>query len=307
MSDTGDSRRIVEPAFQFSLRHLLVLTAVIAVPIALISQLGAWGVLLCLILASVLVMSFGVYNGNGWFLAGMIAFVVLFSQVLMPIAVPHPHTSHRSTCKMQLRYIGLALQQYHDAHGCFPPAHIADANGRPMHSWRVLILPYLEQGSLYDQYRFDEPWDGPHNRLLADKMPDVYRCPDDSPSDVGSQMTSYLAVVGPEAAWKGAKRVSRADITDGPQNTLLVVESHQSGIHWMEPRDLHTTQMSVGINPPHGQGIGSGHYSKNPRDSSGSAMCLLADGQVQRLDGDLPPHTVRALLTISGGEDVELP
>jgi hypothetical protein len=117
-------------------------------------------------------------------------------------------------------------------------------------------------------------------------------------------MTSYVAIVGPETAWPDAKPVSMAKIKDGSSNTLLVVESHHSGIHWMEPRDLHTTQMSQQINSSQGQGIRSAHH---PKQSHGCAMGLFADGSVRVLDGDLAPATVRALMTIAGGEDVELP
>jgi hypothetical protein len=115
-------------------------------------------------------------------------------------------------------------------------------------------------------------------------------------------MTSYLAVVGPETAWPGARAVSMAKIKDGSSNTILVVESHNTGIHWMEPRDLHTTQMPQSICPTQGQGICSLHGPKREL-----AQVVFADGSVRALTNDTPPTTVRALLTIAGGEEVELP
>jgi len=72
-----------------------------------------------------------------------------------------------SQCSGHLCQISLALHNYHDVFGCFPPAYIADSRGRPMHSWRVLILPFMEQVALYNAYHFEEPWDGPNNRKLA--------------------------------------------------------------------------------------------------------------------------------------------
>ena len=72
-----------------------------------------------------------------------------------------------------LKQIAMALQCYHQANGCFPPAYIADKTGKPMHSWRVLILPYLDRDDLYKAYNFTEPWDGPNNKKLATSRPDL--------------------------------------------------------------------------------------------------------------------------------------
>ena len=87
----------------------------------------------------------------------------------------------RPKCGNNLKQIGLAMANYCNAYGRFPPAVIADASGRPMHSWRLLLLPFLlsEEKALYSSYNFDQPWDGPDNIRLADRMPAVYRCPSD--------------------------------------------------------------------------------------------------------------------------------
>src|SRR5262245_42706847 len=80
--------------------------------------------------------------------------------------------SWRSSCKCYLKQFGLALQNYHDTYGSFPPAFVLGPDGRPWHSWRVLILPFMECDPLYREYRFNEPWDGPNNRKLLAKMPE---------------------------------------------------------------------------------------------------------------------------------------
>ena len=85
--------------------------------------------------------------------------------------------AQRSTCKNNLKQIGLALHNYHDRYQSFPPAFVADENGKPMHSWRVLLLPYLDQADLYARYNFNEPWNGPNNLKLGDEIPEVYGCP----------------------------------------------------------------------------------------------------------------------------------
>ena len=81
-------------------------------------------------------------------------------------------------CANNMKRIALALRNYHTAYGCFPPAYVADKNGRPMHSWRVLILPFLKEDPLYKQYKFSEPWDGPNNKKLIAVRVMFYTCPE---------------------------------------------------------------------------------------------------------------------------------
>ncbi len=171
--------------------------------------------------------------------------IIFFGYILTP--VPHVHlvANLRTQCRNNLKQIGLALYHYHDDYKTFPPAYVADKHGVPMHSWRVLILPFLgeKEKELYEQYNFSEPWNGRANRRLVELMPDVYRCP----SHYGDMKffdhekeytTTYLAVVGESTMWPGAREVSISDITDGMVNTLAVVEVDQREVHWMEPRDV---------------------------------------------------------------------
>ncbi|MGD9720256.1 MAG: DUF1559 domain-containing protein [Pirellulales bacterium] len=158
--------------------------------------------------------------------------------------------ARRAKCTGLLKQVGIALHNYHATDKCFPPAYFADADGKPMHSWRVILLPYFGDAAsraLYQQYRFDEPWDGPNNRTLAGMIPQVYRCPS-STAPVGE--TSYTAVVGPEAGWPGSEARNIGDFTDGLSSTIALVEIAESGINWMEPRDLTFTQAAQGVNPP---------------------------------------------------------
>ena len=107
---------------------------------------------------------------------------------------------------------------------------------------RVLILPWLDQKAIYDQYRFDEPWDGPNNRKLHDLIVPTYACPSHPRQ---GHSTSYVAVVGPETAWRGAEPMRLEDVHDGPDQTIRLVEVSEPSIHWMEPRDLDFDQMQL--------------------------------------------------------------
>lgn len=210
----------------------------------------------------------------------------------------------RMQCTNNLKAITLALHNYHDRYGCFPPAYVADQDGRPMHSWRVLLLPFLEQQDLYDQYRFDEPWNGPNNAKLAGVHVDEYECPEQRYAGTPI-MTSYVAVVGQGTAWPGPTSSRFKDFRNGTSNTLMVVEVADSGIHWMEPRDLDAATMVMSVNSPRGTGISSLHRDPGWGGQRLGANAGLVDGSVRFLPTDTPEATVRALVTAAGGEPSE--
>jgi len=164
----------------------------------------------------------------------------------------------RSLCVNRLKMIGHALQEYHAVHGRFPPAYIADSQGRPVHSWRVLILPYLGLESVYKAYNFGEPWNSPGNRKLAGEIDGAFRCP--SNNSKAALMTNYVVVVGDHTAFPGSRSVSRHDIPRD-RDVIMVVEIADSDIPWMEPRDLQFDSMSFQIDDPAKPSISSHHAS----------------------------------------------
>lgn len=207
-------------------------------------------------------------------------------------------TTYGRKCTSHLKQLGIAMQNYHDTYRAYPPAYFADADGKPMHSWRVLLLPYLEQGELYKQIRFDEPWDSPHNRKLTESFrPAVYRCP---AATGPATETSYVVVTGPETMFPGDHGLKLREIPDGLSKTISIVEVANSGIHWMEPRDLTLDEALAGINPPNrSPAISSNH--------NGGAIVGWGDSHVSFLPNDLAIDKLRALLTASGGEGVSEP
>jgi hypothetical protein len=160
----------------------------------------------------------------------------------------------------------------------------------------VLILkaaPY-PYSDLYKAYRFDEPWDGPHNARLAGRIGAFYRR--QGLDQDGTHLTSFVAVVGPETAWPGAETRSEGDFRDGAANTLIVLETADAGIPWMKPEDLRFDRMSFRVNDGSGRGPGS---------KIRGARALLASGRVRELPDDFSPALLRAALTIDGGETIE--
>jgi hypothetical protein len=134
-----------------------------------------------------------------------------------------------------LKQIALALHNYHSTYGHFPPAVVYSKDGkRPLYSWRVELLPFLEEQALYSEFHRDEPWDSPHNKKLAARMPKVFSLPG-APALPGK--TYYQVFTGPGTAFAGPQGSRIADFTDGTSNTLLVVEAARPAT-WTEPADL---------------------------------------------------------------------
>lgn len=225
----------------------------------------------------------------------------------------------RSACHCNLKQIGLALHNYHDAYGTFPPAFIADAEGRPMHSWRVLILPFIDCNDLYSEYNFAEPWDSPANLKLLNKRPKVFDCPSredrsgrgngtsplvamsllactGGPSRTGIT-TSYAAVLGPDCIFRGAEPVSLDEITDGPWNTVMIGEVSQTQIPWTKPEDI-----DIHRHPRIGDPMGFSHGV----DEKYPVLLLSADGVIQKISTKAPQRTVNALFTRNGQESSPL-
>jgi hypothetical protein len=185
----------------------------------------------------------------------------------------------------------VAVATYTEAHdGQLPPAYVLGPDGRPWHSWRVLLLPYIEQQALHARYRFDEPWDGPNNRQITDQMPRTYAFSDSYKE--GRHVANYLAVVGPETLWPGAKPFQGKPV-DGSSNTILLVENYRLDVHWMEPRDLVFSDMSFELQHPYGV---SSRY-KTP-------AVVMADDSVRSLSPGIDPAALRAMLTANGREQL---
>ncbi|MHC4399895.1 MAG: DUF1559 family PulG-like putative transporter [Planctomycetota bacterium] len=227
-----------------------------------------------------------------------------FLWILRPVYGHAGPAAREARCSSNLKEIALALHTYHEAYGSLPPAYVPDASGKPMHSWRVLILPYVEEMGLYQQYNFNEPWNGPNNRKLAGQIPYVYRCPSIGPQ-AGSP-TNYMAVVGPRTAWPGAVPTRIRDFRDDTLETIMVVEVNNPNVNWMEPVDLSWDEAVAGVHTKPGAGIGSEHaYRFDPFVRPvGWAHFASVAGSVHRLPENVSSEVIQSLLTISGWEDI---
>ena len=180
------------------------------------------------------------------------------------------------------------MQKYHDAKGHFPPAVLYGPDGKTPYSWRMAILPYMEYQTLQHEYHFDEPWDGPHNRIFpATSLPDFCR-----PNELGrSPNAAYFALVGPGTIFDNKNGTNSKDITDGTANTILLVEAKRD-IPWAKPEDI---AYDPGKPLPELGGYFEGGFN-----------VALADGTVHFLPHTVGEKNLRALITKAGGEPVKI-
>jgi RNA polymerase sigma factor (sigma-70 family) len=181
-----------------------------------------------------------------------------------------------------LKQITLAMHNYHDTNQAFPAAAIYDKNGKPLLSWRVAILPFIEQDVLFKEFKLDEPWDSEHNKKLLAQMPKVY-------GDKGTK-TVYRVFHGRGAVFEGTKGIKLADITDGTSNTMLVVEAAEA-VDWTKPDELeYDPEKKL---PKLGGMFDNGFH------------IALADGSVRMLPHNVEEKLLRALITRNGGEVID--
>jgi hypothetical protein len=133
-----------------------------------------------------------------------------------------------------LKQLTFAMHNYHDVHKHLPPPAIYGKDGKPLLSWRVAILPYVEQKALYKQFKLNEPWDSPHNIQLLEKMPLIF-----APvrGEAPPNSTRYQVFTGPRTPFPGPKPLRFADFPDGHSNTILIVEADEA-VPWTKPADL---------------------------------------------------------------------
>ena len=280
---------------QFSLRSLLWSTAAVAV----IVVMGKWwGVGGALFAAWILALTTAYMRE---YLQFEVTFPLLVLSAFVGGCLILPGISSRevhprNSCVNNLKQIALGVLNYDDAKGSLPPSYVVDDEGRRMHSWRTLILPFIEGGNVYDAYDFDEPWDGPNNSKLAINI-GMFICPSDPPTSAAQ--CNYVAVVGPGTLWPDGKTMSLAEVAkrDGLSSTIMLVEICDSGITWPEPRDLDIRTMVKSINAGKGLGISSRH--------AGGAFVAFANARIEFLSEDTLAKTLQAMLTVDGGEVID--
>lgn len=197
-----------------------------------------------------------------------------------------------SAAQHSINSVQSALRGYHNDHGHYPPGYIADANGKPMHSWRVLILPYLGYDLQYEKYDFSEPWDGPNNSQIFDEMPELFNS---ATEPLSTRYTNIVLIVGPGTAFPDDQTTSYFDMEDGLENTILLTEITDSKIIWTQPIDIDARKPNLLSHDSQSIGVSSVHWRK--------PKVAFADGiTAYSISRETPPKKLKALITIAGGE-----
>lgn len=207
---------------------------------------GLVGLVLGIMAQAQISSSDGRLRGRGLATAGIVLGIIniLLVLSLLPVALLLPAiqkvrgAASRVHDANNLKQIGIAMHQHASDYNRFPAAAIKSKDGKPLLSWRVAILPYIEEDALYRRFHLDEPWDSPHNLTLLPLMPKVYVNPNDPVEFAKDGMTRYRVFVGPGTLFEDREGgVKFADVSDGTSNTLMVVESRDA-VPWTKPDHL---------------------------------------------------------------------
>ncbi len=210
--------------------------------------------------------------------------------LLLPAVQASREAARRMSSSNNLKQIGLAMHNYHATYNHFPPAAITSANGEPLLSWRVALLPFMEEMELYNQFRLDEPWNSEHNIKLMDKMPRVFS--DSSlavPPGIADGLTNYHLAIGDKLLINPTGKSRFAQVTDGTSNTIMSIAGNEETLRpWTSPDYL-----EISLDDPLAYVVRTRGFEVG-----------FADGSVVRMTPEIDAQTFKAMLTRGGGEVV---
>ena len=269
-------------------------------------------------------ISQGRIKGRGLAIAGIIlgcisTFIILPIGLALPAIQKARHDANRKAAYINLKQLSLAMLNYGSGSSTggnvwLPPAVVYSKDGKPLYSWRVVLLPYLNELNLYNQFHLDEPWDSPHNLPLAAQMPAVFRLP--SQAGKASSQTHFQVFVGGGALFDAAEPLrpgdaefrpprgthlagppeAPGDITDGTSNTILIVEA-ATAVPWSKPADL-----TYAPDQPLPQLGASGGFGFKAFFFN----VVFVDGTVRFIPSGIDERWLRAAITRNGGEKFQV-
>ncbi|SFH54522.1 DUF1559 family PulG-like putative transporter [Planctomicrobium piriforme] len=221
---------------------------------------------------------------------GAAVFAILFLiALLLPAQRNVREAGPRIQCKNNLKQLGMAIHSYYEVYGSLPPAYTVDANGKPLHSWRTLLLPSLGEIALYRTIDLSKPWNDPANELAFKTALPTFQCPS---ANISPTQTTYMAMVGEDFCFHPTRGRTFSEIKDGMSNTVMIFETDSDhAVHWMSPDDGDPKWFLS-------------FSEKNPISHKGGIQMTLMDGSVRMFDVASPVAIREALMTIAGGETV---
>ena len=229
---------------------------------------------------AIVLIAFGAFAGFFW--------------VLLPALNIDVESGRQREVQDKLKRIATALTQYHADYGSYPPPYTVDGKGKRMHSWRALLIPYLDDDKLMGDYSFEHAWDSPENMVFHARSFEPFQLPGGAPSSRLNH-TGFMVIVGTDTLFPGGgRRITRTSAADESQ-TLLVVEVADSGVHWLEPRDLDRGTMTFQVN-----GSADGEISD---ERTAGGWVVRESGEVSFLADDTPADDVESWATRNPNDD----
>ncbi len=225
-------------------------------------------------------------------LVGVVSLVATY--LLWPTMQGLRERRDKVACMNNLQKIAIALNAYAETHGSYPPPVVYDDKGKPMYSWRVLILNELGYAGLYAQFDLTQPWDSETNIAVIPNCPREFISP---AADPAAAESNYALITGRGTIFPPAGPLGPRDILDGPENTLLVVEIENTANEWTKPLDIDYRKLNRTIGATGPNSIGGNH--------EGGAAAVFADGEPAWLPSDLDPVLLNSAISPRGNEPVD--
>jgi type II secretory pathway pseudopilin PulG len=221
----------------------------------------------------------------------VVGIIVVLLCLLLPTVRTASEAARRNQCQNNLKQVAIALQNYVEDHGALPPANATDEDGKPLHSWRTLILPYMEEQQLYLSIYLAKPWDAMANAKAFTTRVPAYHCP--SASD-GDKRTKYLAVVTPNSCFRVTEPRSLSEITNRARTLVAIEVDAEHAVPWMLPQDA-DEKVVLGLG---GQQSNLAH--------PGVVLAVFLDGHVEAFREDMPAAQRRALISVGGNDNAKV-
>ena len=215
----------------------------------------------------------------------------LLEEIASPLLVQMDNDAKRMQTINHLKHLMLAMHNYHEVHKAFPTQAVRSVDGKKLLSWRVLLLPWLDEGPLFQEFHLDEPWESEHNLKLVARMPDVFASSNLSREQRAKGLTTYLGAVADKTLFGSVEGIPIKKITDGTSNTIAILDANtERAVPWTQPQDL-DVDLKDPLNGVKGQ-------------PGGMMRVGLCDGSVRGIIETISPETFRRLLQTNDGEVV---
>jgi hypothetical protein len=296
---------------QFRLQTLLLAFVVLWASLAVFGGIGILAFVIAICTASLIGYSWKIW---GKIFFGVLALSAAAILLLWPTYRLGYEDARRIQCCCPLKENALAIHNYAAAYQSLPPAYTTDASGRPAVSWRVILLPFIENDDLAKKFKMNESWDGPNNKkLLSSRPKDLFACVSDKAAMEDGVSTTYVAVVGRHAFWQPGKTrtFNDPDLHNNLSKTVMLVEVADAHIAWSEPRDFSLDEFeakgkaaSVKVWSKHRK---TGIYSFFFHDVISGAYVVLADSSYEFLpQAALESPKLKDWLAVGGYNEMEI-